>query len=99
MNLNQLQEVKEDLAQQDNSMVKLTIQEYIKICEEVRTTKSYNTGKRAYDYVFQKYKKHFQSFEHFLKVVQVYAVFFSSQGETTKEIREKTVFKYVKTND
>ena len=81
--------------QLENSVNMTNIKEIEKICEELRLTRYKSNNKPAFEYIYQKYKDSFISFDHFLKVAHVYAIFFASQGEKTKEIREKSVYKFI----
>lgn len=81
--------------QPENNINMTNIKEIEKICEELRLTRHISNNKPAFEYIYQKYKDNFISFDHFLKVAHVYAIFFASQGEKTKEIREKSVYKFI----
>lgn len=66
------------------------------IAEELRTTKYNDTGEIAFDYIWNKYKEEFgNDYDLFLRLMEIEATFFSSQGEKTAETRKNTVYKYV----
>ena len=79
-------------------MSMLTSDKVKEIAEELRTTRYKSNGKMAFEYVYEKYEHLFEDrggYDDFLYLMNICAVFFASQGEKTKKIRETTTYKYV----
>lgn len=79
-------------------MEKLTSELVEDIAEELRTTRYKKNGKMAFEFVYDKYKSYFDNiggYGLFLRLMEICAVFFASQGEKTKTIRENTQYQYV----
>ena len=79
-------------------MSMLTSDKVKEIAEELRTTRYKKDGKMAFEYVYEKYRHLFEDrggYDDFLYLMSICATFFASQGEKTRQIREKTVYRYV----
>ncbi len=68
------------------------------IAEELRITRYKSNGKMSFEYVYDKYRHLFEDgggYDYFLRLMDICATFFASQGEKTQRIREMTTYKYV----